>query len=395
MKDAGQALDAETVENSDSIRVLHVDDEPDFADMAATFLKRADDQLNLQTANSASEGLRYLADTSFDCVISDHDMPGQNGIDFFEILREEYPDLPFILFTGKGSEEIASDAISAGATDYLQKETGTDQYTVLANRIGTVVEKRRVQRSRKRQLKAIETADEGIAIFDSEGCCRYANQQYIDIYGFDPAEIQDKHWKDFYPPEEVLYSYEEVMSIVDNEGYWRGKMTSVDADGDNFNTDHTISATDDGGFVCTIRLLSEQDEVEQQLFQFETVVQTLPDPVYVCDEEGRFRYVNDAFIELVGYDREEIIGSHTRLIKNEYWRAEAERNLGNILSSDGPESVTFEVEIQPKDGEPIPCEDHMSVIPYNGPRFRRSFGVLRDVSASKQRGYASKHRTVD
>lgn len=66
-------------------------------------------------------------------------MPGQNGIEFLETDREEYPNLPFILYTGKGSEEVASDAISAGATDYLQKGSGTDQYQLLANRTPNAV----------------------------------------------------------------------------------------------------------------------------------------------------------------------------------------------------------------------------------------------------------------
>lgn len=62
-------------------------------------------------------------------------MPGMNGIEFLESVRAIDEDLPFILFTGKGSEEVASEAISAGVTDYLQKQSGTDQYTILANRI--------------------------------------------------------------------------------------------------------------------------------------------------------------------------------------------------------------------------------------------------------------------
>ncbi len=52
----------------------------------------------------------------------------QDGIEFLEAVREGHRDLPFILYTGKGSEEVASDAISAGVTDYLQKGSGTDQY---------------------------------------------------------------------------------------------------------------------------------------------------------------------------------------------------------------------------------------------------------------------------
>ena len=136
---------------STSIRVLHVDDEPEFTDMAASFLEREDERFEVETATSASNGLDRLADSDFDCVISDYDMPGQSGIEFLEAVREEYPDLPFILYTGKGSEEVASDAISAGATDYLQKQTDTSQYTVLANRIANAVDQYRSSRERRRR----------------------------------------------------------------------------------------------------------------------------------------------------------------------------------------------------------------------------------------------------
>jgi len=127
------------------IHVLHVDDEPGLGEVVATFLERADDRLEVETATNASEGLDLLAEHEFDCVVSDYDMPGQSGIDFLETIRSGRPDLPFILYTGKGSEEVASNAITAGATDYLQKGSGTDQYTVLSNRIVNVVERERAR----------------------------------------------------------------------------------------------------------------------------------------------------------------------------------------------------------------------------------------------------------
>ncbi|MFT4882667.1 MAG: PAS domain S-box-containing protein [Natronomonas sp.] len=142
--------------SSESIRVLHVDDEPDFADTSATFVEREDDRFDIQTATSASEGLDFLASDDFDCVVSDYDMPGQNGIEFLEAVRADYPDLPFILFTGKGSEDVASDAISAGVTDYLQKGSGTEQYELLANRVLNAVEQHRSQQ-RAAKLDRIRT----------------------------------------------------------------------------------------------------------------------------------------------------------------------------------------------------------------------------------------------
>lgn len=124
---------------SSSVRVLHIDDEPGLADMVATFLERENDRFTIETAQRAGEGLEHFTTNDFDCIVSDYDMPDKNGIELLERVRENYPQLPFILFTGKGSEEIASEAISAGVSDYLQKDSGTEQYALLANQISNLV----------------------------------------------------------------------------------------------------------------------------------------------------------------------------------------------------------------------------------------------------------------
>ncbi|WP_275740204.1 ATP-binding protein [Halorhabdus sp. SVX81] len=126
------------------IRVLHVEDEPDFLDLVATMLEAEDDQFVVKRATTASEGLGRL-DETIDCVVSDYEMPGLDGLELLAAVREEYPELPFILYTARGSESIASDAISAGVTDYLEKAGGTEQYAVLANRIENAVEQYRAR----------------------------------------------------------------------------------------------------------------------------------------------------------------------------------------------------------------------------------------------------------
>lgn len=129
-------------DSTKQIQVLHVDDDPSIIDLTETFLEREDDRICIETAASATEGLERIVKCSHppDCVVSDYDMPGMDGIDLLETVREEYPEIPFILFTGKGSEEIASHAISAGVTDYLQKRCGAEQYELLANRIQNAVQ---------------------------------------------------------------------------------------------------------------------------------------------------------------------------------------------------------------------------------------------------------------
>jgi PAS domain S-box-containing protein len=126
-----------------SIDVLHVDDEPDFLDVASDLLEQQSSIFNVITETSTTEALERLTEGDVDCVVSDYRMPKHDGIELLEAIREQYPDLPFILFTGEGNEAVASDAIAAGATDYLRKGHSRERYELLANRIENAVEQYR------------------------------------------------------------------------------------------------------------------------------------------------------------------------------------------------------------------------------------------------------------
>jgi len=133
-------------ETAESGRVLHVDDDGEFAALTAEYLERTSDHLVVETATSASEALDRLDTTSFDCVVSDYEMPMMDGLALLDAVRENDPDLPFILFTGTGSETVASEAIARGVTDYLRKRPGTEAFELLANRIENVIEQYRATR---------------------------------------------------------------------------------------------------------------------------------------------------------------------------------------------------------------------------------------------------------
>ena len=129
-----------------TVRVLLVEDAVDVAEVTAEYLERAAGELSVAVAGDARTGLDRLEDERFDCVVSDHDMPGMDGLEFLGVVRERRPELPFVLLTGKGSEDLASKAISAGVTDYVQKRSGADHYELLAQRLRSAVAKRRAER---------------------------------------------------------------------------------------------------------------------------------------------------------------------------------------------------------------------------------------------------------
>ena len=147
--------------SDDIISILHVDDEPEFAELTATFLERENNRFAVETTTSVSAALEWMEERLPDCVVSDYDMPGQNGIEFLETVRQDHPELPFVLYTGNGSEAVASEAVTAGVSDYLQKDTGSEQYKLLAKRIENAVAQFRAQeklRGRRRQLEQLHGA---------------------------------------------------------------------------------------------------------------------------------------------------------------------------------------------------------------------------------------------
>ena len=125
------------------IAVLYVDDEPNLLEIGKSFLEQNTD-IRVTAAVSAEEGLAALATGQFDAVVSDYQMAGMDGIAFLKEVRSRSGDVPFILFTGKGREEVVIEAINNGADSYLQKGGDlTSQFAELGHKIKIAVERRR------------------------------------------------------------------------------------------------------------------------------------------------------------------------------------------------------------------------------------------------------------
>jgi CheY-like chemotaxis protein len=129
-----------TAGSKNTIEILLVDDDPHDLEMAEVFLKEQSDRFSFTSALSASDGLDALnqADSPaefFDCIVSDYQMPGTDGLEFLNEIRERYPNLPFILYTGQGSKKVIKQAILDDVTDYVEKGVGREQYDILSERI--------------------------------------------------------------------------------------------------------------------------------------------------------------------------------------------------------------------------------------------------------------------
>ena len=100
------------------ISVLYVDDEPDLLEIGKLFLEQSED-LHVDTMTSARAALVTLGKVPYDAIISDYQMPEMDGLSFLKEVRAQYTDIPFILFTGRGREEVVIEAMLAGLALYL------------------------------------------------------------------------------------------------------------------------------------------------------------------------------------------------------------------------------------------------------------------------------------
>jgi PAS domain S-box-containing protein len=198
---------------SRTIHALVVDDDPSFTELLAEMLEREDSRFEVHSATTVAEGIETLNSVPIDCVVSDYGISDSDGMAFLETIREEYGDIPFVLLTGEGDEEIASEAISAGVTDYIRKQQGTDQYSLLANRLTDAVEKRRARQALERRKRELEQLNERfqsfvrhspdvIVVLSEERTIHYSSPAIEHVLGYDQDELVGEQIIEYVHPDD-------------------------------------------------------------------------------------------------------------------------------------------------------------------------------------------------
>ena len=334
------------------IQLLHVDDDSSVAEVTATYLERQCEQFQIDTATSPAEALDRLAAETFDCIISDYDMAAMNGIEFLQAVRDQYPALPFVLFTGKGSEEIASEAISAGVTDYLQKGTGTDQYTVLANRVRNAVEQYRSQRAlaenRERMSLLFEESPLGVVEWNESFEALRVNDTAADIFGYDSADLLGRSWTAFVAESDKPTVDSTVSDLIAGDGGYHIVTEAARADGTEVVCEwyNRVITDDDGSVLAAFSQIKDITEAhrrrDRQQRQREALVELATDDAVVRgDFDTALRRITKKSAEVLDVPRVNVWlldedGETARCVDN-FDRAAEEHQYGRELSmADNP-----------------------------------------------------------
>jgi len=352
------------------MKILLVDDEKGLLEQAKIYLERIGEEIEVIPVSSAEEALEMMDEDDFDEIVSDYQMPDIDGLDFLREVREEREsDIPFIMFTGKGREEVAMNALNLGADRYLQK--GGDpsaQYSVLAQAIEQEIGHHRTERdlrkSEKRYRKLVESTGDIIIKHDENGEIEFANQAGLDFAGYSEEEVKGKNIIDFLPEEEIPGLIERKKKRIERDkNSFNFETTFINRDGKKIDVD--VEATplfEEGeykGDLVIARDMTKLKRSEQKLKEreerYRRLFETAQDGMLIIDAEtGIIEDANPFIQDILGYSKEELVGKELwklgtfkSIIENKR-RFKKLVEKGYIRYDDKP--------LETKDGEEVPVE---------------------------------------
>ncbi len=373
------------------VSVLLVDDDPGLLEITRIYLEK-NKEMKIDTAPSAAEALEKIKIAPYDVIVSDYDMPVMTGIEFLKAIRSSGDLTPFIIFTGKGQEKVAMDAINNGADFYLIRAGDPkNEFISLTHKIRKAIERRQaeiaIKESEERLRKLLYSLPSGVLVFDAEThVIVQANPAALLLMGAKEEDIVGK------PCFGLVCPTEEHQCPITDLGQ---KFDSIERmllrkDGTGIPVLKSVARTMLGHRPVLVESfidLTEQKKVERELHEsrekYRTLVEEIHDMIWLIDAKDYVKYVSPRSFTLLGYHPDEMIGQ----LSSEFISSEDTNYVRNIFAknfTEHKELHMIETRTRRKDGQIIVLES--SAIPYyakNGTMLGYR-GVSRDITEIKK-----------
>ena len=304
------------------IRVLHVDDETSFLKIAKQCLEM-EGLFQVDVASSVDESFQKLKTTTYDAVVSDYQMPGRSGLEFLKELRANGNGIPFIMFTGKGREEVAIQALNLGANQYVNK-TGNPEtvYCELAHGIQQAVLRNKAEEgiriSEQKYRNLFEQAPDLMMTLDMKGVITACNTAGLAISRYSRDEIVGKHFSKlgFLRIEDIPKYLTLFASIATGKVPKPVQVAWHSKDGTQFVSEFHVSLIKERdktvGIQVIARDITERKKAEEAVIESEerlrSVFEAAVDGLAYVDTSGKVVEVNNRLMEIMGYGVNETVG---------------------------------------------------------------------------------------
>ncbi|MDP3565099.1 MAG: PAS domain S-box protein, partial [Methanoregula sp.] len=401
-----------------AIRLLYVDDEPTLLEIGKLFLE-ASGEFAVDTLISAREALVQISTEQYDTIISDYQMPEMDGITFLKQLKASGNTTPFIIFTGRGREEIVIEALNEGADFYLQKGgEPKSQFAELAHKIRQAVQQRRavasIQDHERREADIIDFLPDATFAIDTQGVVIAWNRAMEKMTGVSSDRILGKGNYEYSIP---LYHERRpilIDLILKEDTVTAGKYPAITRDGTTLFSEITIPHFNNGqgaalwftasplyntqgtiiGAIESIREITERKQAEDALNEsekrFRELSDLLPQVVYETDTLGNLIYANHIAFELFGYSPEEFpqgLNVMQMLVPVDRERGAAAFHA--IFEGKVKTGPAEEYQALRKDGSTFPISIYSSVVFVDG-RITGLRGIIVDITEKKQQDHILK-----
>jgi len=351
---------------AEKIRVLYVDDESALLELCKTFLERSGD-FTVTISPSAPIAIELLEKEKFDAIVSDYQMPPEmDGIEFLKHLRTKGNTTPFIIFTGKGREEVVVEALNAGADGYLQKGgEPKSQFAELSHMIKKAVEGRwgavALRESEASYRQFFATSRDCVFITSPEGKVIDFNDVALNLFGYRTREeLAGISIPDLYEDADVRKKFN---ALIIQKGYVEDYPVRLRRrDGtiiDTLITTVSLKAEDGSvkAFFGTVRDITEKKRAEEEIRTLQQFQQSIIDNanvwISVLDPKGIILVWNTTAEQISGYPAKDVIGKNTvwkQLYPDPVYRKQVADNILEVIKKN-TYVENFETRIRTNSGD--------------------------------------------
>jgi PAS domain S-box-containing protein len=309
---------------SKPLRILHLEDDPDFAELVRTLLHQDDLDADVKRVAGRAEFEAALDSEKFDVILSDFRLPQFTGLEALAFVRKEYPDAPFILLSGTIGEHAAIESLKAGATDYVLKHNPDRLASAVRRAAQEAVERtrrRQVETELVRREKYFRTLTENsldiLCILSREGQFLYASPSIERVLGHSPEELHGTDSFTRVHPEDlplVRGALQEAIEHPDRTAKIQFRYQQKDGTWKRMELigQNRLDDPDIGGLVTNWRDVTDRWRAEEELRrsekQYRLLFQDNPNPMWVFNLETLvFLEVNESAVQHYGYAREEFL----------------------------------------------------------------------------------------